>query len=319
MKTIIFSIIAAAFAIILLAGLSYQDAQVSAARTLPEYVDPDSGFEVTLSVDIDENNPLQYYILYEKIPQGLALGSVNPVYTSFNENDRKLVWIVTRTGSELRDQVYTYTLYSSDPGTYAFNGNIVAGEYSAGTGGNIVLKVKDNCTENWVCGYWSECVGSRQTRTCEDKNNCLIPLSMPQTSRSCTEQSTDEEENNTPKTADAETDANNDTIEEQETGVAEENDTQTGQNMQDIGETEEQETPKDESADEKEENTGEEKITGQATAVADGENQTELVENEADPEPKKEHSGNTNKMPLSTKILSTILIAEVILLALKKS
>ncbi len=315
----VYCLMAAMFAIILLAGLSYQDAQVSAARTLPEYVDPDSGFEVTLSVDIDGNNPPQYYILYERIPQGLALGSVNPPYTSFNENDRKLVWIVTRTGSELADQVYTYTLYSSDPGTYAFNGNIVAGEYSAGTGGNIVLKVKDNCTENWVCGYWSECVGSRQTRTCEDRNNCLIQLSMPQTSRSCTEEATDEEENNTPKTADAETDANNDTIEEQETGVAEENDTQPGQNTQDIDETEEQETPKDEPADEIEEISGEEKITGQATAVADGENQSELVENEADREPRKEQSEDDNKMPLSTKILSTILIAEVILLALKKS
>lgn len=42
-----------------------------------------------------------------------------------------------------------------------------------------------DCTENWKCGSWSECINKKQTRACEDKNKCNTIKNKPAESRAC--------------------------------------------------------------------------------------------------------------------------------------
>jgi parallel beta-helix repeat protein len=66
-----------------------------------------------------------------------------------------------------------------------------------GGGGGTTTTSTTNCTENWGCGSWSSCVGSKQTRNCNDINLCeslkksgtvskIIDNPKPIESRSCT-------------------------------------------------------------------------------------------------------------------------------------
>jgi len=41
------------------------------------------------------------------------------------------------------------------------------------------------CTENWICGLWTECKDSIQTRYCEDLNACEIESTRPEQQRAC--------------------------------------------------------------------------------------------------------------------------------------
>jgi hypothetical protein len=43
-----------------------------------------------------------------------------------------------------------------------------------------------SCTENWVCGSWSTCSNSQQTRTCTDSNSCGTTNSKPAIMQNCT-------------------------------------------------------------------------------------------------------------------------------------
>ena len=312
----LYCLVTAMFAIVLLAGLSHGNTQVSATRVLPEFVDPDTMFQVAINIDVDESNAPPNYILSEKIPEGFRLGSVDPSYDIFDEEKRMIKWVVIGgfEGKTVVDQTYTYTLDGSDPGSYAFNGVLGVGSESFTTEGNIVVKVRDNCTENWVCGYWSECVGGEQTRTCEDKSGCLFPVNAPEMSRPCTEEEeTVQEEDDTPEIQDVEDDT-----QEQPGEAEEETGTGTGESQGDAAEDQsgEEEDPVGEMTSESEQETGEEETTGQATAVIDEQNQTEvLTEDDVDAEPPED----INKVPLFTKVLCFILVAEVIVLALKKS
>ncbi len=47
-----------------------------------------------------------------------------------------------------------------------------------------------DCTENWKCGSWSECVKNKQTRTCKDTNKCGTAANKPIESRACTAETT---------------------------------------------------------------------------------------------------------------------------------
>jgi len=50
------------------------------------------------------------------------------------------------------------------------------------------------CIENWQCSAWSACYNGRQTRTCEDLNNCGTELLKPAESRTCTVEGKETEE-----------------------------------------------------------------------------------------------------------------------------
>ncbi len=43
-----------------------------------------------------------------------------------------------------------------------------------------------NCTENWSCTNWSDCVNENQTRICTDINDCNTTDEKPEESQSCT-------------------------------------------------------------------------------------------------------------------------------------
>jgi len=70
------------------------------------------------------------------------------------------------------------------------------GSGGGGGGGAVKTTAKVNCTENWQCGEWSECIGGKQTRNCNDANLCgslkksgevtdIITKTKPSESRSC--------------------------------------------------------------------------------------------------------------------------------------
>jgi parallel beta-helix repeat protein len=75
------------------------------------------------------------------------------------------------------------------------NNNNPGGGGGGGGGGAIV--VKEDCTESWECGDWSECIGGTQTRNCNDVNLCeslkksgtvgdITNTAKPKESRTCT-------------------------------------------------------------------------------------------------------------------------------------
>jgi parallel beta-helix repeat protein len=66
-----------------------------------------------------------------------------------------------------------------------------------GGGGGAATITATNCTEDWVCGVWSECIGGKQTRNCNDVKLCeslkkagtitnIIDTAKPKESQSCT-------------------------------------------------------------------------------------------------------------------------------------
>lgn len=48
--------------------------------------------------------------------------------------------------------------------------------------------VNNTCTPNWQCGFWTDCLNSNQTRTCNDLNSCNTNNGKPILSQSCVAQ-----------------------------------------------------------------------------------------------------------------------------------
>ncbi|MBW2996381.1 cadherin repeat domain-containing protein [Candidatus Woesearchaeota archaeon] len=44
----------------------------------------------------------------------------------------------------------------------------------------------EDCTENWYCGSWTDCIDNQQARTCEDWNVCRTTALKPAETRECT-------------------------------------------------------------------------------------------------------------------------------------
>lgn len=42
-----------------------------------------------------------------------------------------------------------------------------------------------NCTTDWICTSWGECINGQQTRTCADKNQCGTEDTIPAEKQSC--------------------------------------------------------------------------------------------------------------------------------------
>jgi hypothetical protein len=66
-----------------------------------------------------------------------------------------------------------------------FDGDI-SGFFSIGNFYTSALSGATDCTENWSCTAWTDCVGGSQTRTCTDSNSCGTVVSKPSESQSCT-------------------------------------------------------------------------------------------------------------------------------------
>jgi hypothetical protein len=49
-----------------------------------------------------------------------------------------------------------------------------------------VLSSESACLEDWTCGSWSVCSSSKQTRSCQDNNNCGTNITKPRETQSCT-------------------------------------------------------------------------------------------------------------------------------------
>lgn len=59
------------------------------------------------------------------------------------------------------------------------------GAPSGGPKGKLDVENLGDCTENWECSDWLDCVGSVQKRVCVEKNRCLTGLERPEESRDC--------------------------------------------------------------------------------------------------------------------------------------
>ena len=305
-------------------GVSWGDGGSSASRTVPDFVDPGDEFQIVINVD----NPPEAYVLYERIQPGLSLVSAEPMYLDFNEDNGIIKWVFTPGGVH----TYTYTLISHEPGTYALNGNVVAtDEVSFALEGDIEVKVWDNCTGNWTCGYWSDCVDNEQTRSCRDLNGCLFRVNMPVTKQSCTVDESEQASDDQQESAD-EADVAVDIVEE-DTGddvvvvdIAEADtvDVATVESAEvDSGYVPEVETVADdedtgveESTDDAEEIVRGEMITGDAIAAGDETGTEGDVVSDEDMSGADESTVDSG-MPLFTRVLGFILLAEILLLIVR--
>ncbi len=48
---------------------------------------------------------------------------------------------------------------------------------------NQILDLK--CKSTWNCGNWEECVNGVQKRICKDKNNCIVSINIPSSTKYC--------------------------------------------------------------------------------------------------------------------------------------
>ena len=53
------------------------------------------------------------------------------------------------------------------------------------SGGGGSKTTPTTCTENWICGLWTECINGQQTRYCKDLNKCGTTYHKPEQERSC--------------------------------------------------------------------------------------------------------------------------------------
>ena len=321
----IFCAVIVLLGIFLLLGVSWGDAGSSASRTIPDFVDPGEEFQVVINVD----NPPEGYVLYERIQPGLSLVSAEPMYFDFSEDNGIITWVFTPGGVH----TYTYSLISDEPGMYALNGNVVgADEVSFAIEGDIEVKVWDNCTGNWTCGYWSDCVDGEQTRSCRDLNECLFRVNMPATRQSCTVDEEDAADENVVEIADEE-DAAVESVEEDSgedaavESIAEDTEDEIAVESveedsgdDDVPEEEpvadDEDTGVDDSADDAENIVSGEVITGDAIAAGD-ETGTEGDGASDEEMTGADESTVDSGMPLFTRVLGFILLAEIILLIVR--
>ena len=54
-------------------------------------------------------------------------------------------------------------------------------------GNNVILNwvYYIPCEENWQCSDWSSCVNNKQTRTCNDLNDCNTFINKPSETKIC--------------------------------------------------------------------------------------------------------------------------------------
>ena len=318
MKNIIFGAVIVLVGFFVFSGVSFGDTVSSASRTIPDFVEPGDEFQVVINVD----NPPESYVLYEKIQSGLSLLSAEPMYFDFNEDNGQIMWVFTPGGVH----TYTYTLISDEPGMYALNGNVVVGgDASFSIEGDIEVKVWDNCTENWTCDYWSDCVDNEQTRSCRDLNDCLFRVNMPATRQSCTVDESEPAADDQQDSAD-EVDVAVESVEEEEIQdeVVVENISEETEDMvvadDDVHEVEtvadDEDTGVDESTDDAEEIVHGEMITGDAIAAVDETGTDGDVMLDEDMSGADESTGDSG-MPLFTRVLGFILLAEILLLIVR--
>jgi hypothetical protein len=56
---------------------------------------------------------------------------------------------------------------------------------SISTGGAIGGTTTPECTEDWLCSDWSDCIEGTRTETCVDKNNCGTTINKPTEAETC--------------------------------------------------------------------------------------------------------------------------------------
>ena len=65
------------------------------------------------------------------------------------------------------------------------NGGSSSSSSSSGGSSYSLYGSSSSCTEKWECSEWNECKDGKQTRTCEDKNNCKTTSLKPSEERVC--------------------------------------------------------------------------------------------------------------------------------------
>lgn len=65
--------------------------------------------------------------------------------------------------------------------------NITQENASKASSSGMLEKTKVSCASEWQCEDWGECINNIQKRDCKDKNNCIIPSKIPDSSKNCSE------------------------------------------------------------------------------------------------------------------------------------
>lgn len=115
-------------------------------RDLPDEVEEGDQFEVKLSVDINESDRPDYYLLKEFIPQGVEVTNRGGAY--YDSAKRMLQWFVAESdkiGTHVEDKEYKYKAKANFNGTFVFKGNVTTtGPVTFDTGGDKILAVDDS-------------------------------------------------------------------------------------------------------------------------------------------------------------------------------
>lgn len=87
---------------------SPEESMATVSRYLTLTVPRGGSFNVTLTIDLNESNPLGEILIREHIPLGWAVTSSSPKYTSFDSKNGTVRWVLW--GGELFDRNITYTV-----------------------------------------------------------------------------------------------------------------------------------------------------------------------------------------------------------------
>ena len=140
-----------------------------------------SGTNIILSwnsaTDIPDCSGIDYYNVSR---DGIWIGT-----TSFDT--------LTYTDKNVPYGTYSYTVYAVDKVGHnsgpAIKNDVILSAPSSGGGGTTVSGGSGGsshiCYEEWQCGNWGECINERQTRTCEDLEQCSTIINKPAEFRAC--------------------------------------------------------------------------------------------------------------------------------------
>ncbi len=187
--------------------------ELSIERSLPESVNLNQQFTVTLNIYTASDKPAAIGIT-ENIPAGWTIGNIQGTdYSKINNN--AIEFLLFSSISGISDTTITYaitptTTSSTFSGTWESvnpdsSGNIAGdasltintasgdgtpggggGSGGGGGGGGATTPTQPRtCQENWICSTWNECENEKQTRTCTDANLCGTTNLKPIEQASC--------------------------------------------------------------------------------------------------------------------------------------
>jgi len=137
-----------------------------------------NGSEVGSNVSIWDNEEL------------FSEGSVETqILLGYSQNSSERSYVEYIINSTIVDDAMSQSFNLSENKNIVFTFTVpevaVESDGSLGGGGGGGGVVSSKCKPDWNCGAWSDCINKKQTRTCEDSNNCNSDKKKPRVKRKC--------------------------------------------------------------------------------------------------------------------------------------